>query len=805
MISIGYDTETFLIAAPDDIIPRIVCASFDATSDTEQGPTDVVSTGDPDLWDFHCFIYQKAYAHQARIIIHNASFDISVGLRYCQDVANGTRPGDASKAKELYLLIWQVLEKNMGLEWDNAARASDPMASIAEIRPNPLILHDTLIREKLYFLSKYGGITVAPWGKELRYTLADLAKRHLDIDLFDGKVSTDANGRIYDADKNDITGTPKAGAAWRLRYSELDGIPVNQWPAEAYQYALSDATYARLIWDKQEAKRTVSGHGSMNSEALQIYADTALRITTATGWHIDQQQVARVNTGIQERLGVLSPRLFESGILRSNGSINKGVVQERVERWWDFLGRPPLLTEGGDIATGKEVLEILADLDISLTDYSEYSKISKLRDAFMPNLTGTRVFCNYDILKETGRTSSYGASEKKGRKPLYQAVNGQQMPRRPGIRECFLPPPANADAPNGYVIASVDYGALELCSTAQCTYNLFGYSKHRDKINEGYDLHAYLGSGLAMYTDPTCIDGEVHDRDAAYRALVKHRKDRIPDEDKSPEAEYRRTVKKLAAKYRDMAKPVGLGYPGGLGSKTMVVFAKTVYHVDFTAEQADTFRDLWLATYPEMKDYFDWVNKQVDYENRESDGSSKYCYETPGFRRFRAGATYCAVANGASMQSLSADGAKRSVAWLQRACCGGIEEGNPYRILDKCLHLGFIHDENLIAIPYDALMTERALAIEKIMIEAMKVHMSHVRITAEPALMTRWTKGAEPEWVPDSHLGRGTVSLSRQRAWELACEQYGHADATGMFQELVAKDPSKRLDAWDLHNKIKEF
>lgn len=800
MISIGYDTETFLIAAPDDIIPRMVCASFDAASETEQGPQGVVSTGDADLWDFHCFLYQKAYARQARIIIHNASFDISVGLRYCQDVAHGARPGDATKAKELYLLIWQVLEMNMELEWDNTSRTAP-----TETSPNPLILHDTLIREKLYFLSKYGGITVAPWGKELRYTLADLAKRHLNIDLFDDKISMDANGRIYDSNNIDITDTPKAGAAWRLRYSELDGIPTAQWPARAFQYALDDATYGRLIWQQQEAKRARYGHGSMNSEALQIYADTALRIATATGWHVDEQQVAKVNTGIQERLKVLSPRLFEAGILRSNGSINKKIVQERVEKWWDFLGRPPILTEGGDIATGKEVLEILADLDISLTDYSEYSKLSKLRDAFMPNLTGTRVFCNFDILKETGRTSSYGASEKKGRKPLYQAVNGQQMPRRPGIRECFLPPPPNADAPNGYVIASVDYGALELCSTAQCTYNLFGYSKHRDKTNQGYDLHSYLGAALAMYTDPTCINGEVHDRDAAYQALVKNRKDKIPDDDLSPEAEHRRMLKSVASKYRDMAKPVGLGYPGGLGSTTMIVFAKTIYHVDFTAEQSEMFRELWLATYPEMKDYFNWVNKQIDYENKEADGSFKYCYETPGFRRFRGGATYCATANGASMQSLSADGAKRAVAWLQRACCGGVEEGNPYRILDKCLFLNFVHDEVLIAIPYDALITERALAIEKIMVGAMQVHMPDVRITAEPALMTRWTKKAEPEWVPDAHLGRGLVPLCRQKAWELACQQYGYTDATTMFQGLVASKPEKRLDAWDLHNKIKEF
>ena len=180
----------------------------------------------------------------------------------------------------------------------------------------------------------------------------------------------------------------------------------------------------------------------------------------------------------------------------------------------------------------------------------------------------------------------------------------------------------------------------------------------------------------------------------------------------------------------------------------MVTFAKTTYGVTIDEDQADSFRELWRQTYPEMVDFFKWVNMQGDTLNSSPD-EDKYCYSTPGFDRFRAGAFFCACANGMSMQSLSSDGAKRSVCWLGRACSGGLPANDPYSLLGDCLPLAFIHDENLIAIPDDELLTERALLISRLMEEAMKISMPDVINKAEPALMRHWTKKAEPEWEKD--------------------------------------------------------
>jgi len=753
MKNIGWDTETHLIGAPYDIIPPIVCASWDVAQQGSQSPesTAVKSTGDgTDLWDWNLRMWQSAYEASSRIVIHNAAFDVNVGLRMCLDVQNGHRPGRCGQARDLYFLIWDVLEKSMDNEWSGSG---------------PILVSDTLIREKLLHLSSHGSMTFRR-GQNIRYSLADVVKRHFKVDISGDKVSTDKDGRVYDAEGNDITGTPEAGASWRLRYKELDGIPSNEWPEEAWDYAWSDSYWARLVWEAQDKRidhRPEATHGTARSESLQVYSSIALYMCTANGFTVDQGQVGRLSQSVIDQLDRIEDPLRNNGIIRANGSVNTKIVKERIENVWSYLERQPLLTPSGDIATSKEVMEIIceAGYDEALELYAMRQGLAKLRDAFLPNLQGDRVYTNFDTIKETGRTSSFGSSTKKGKKPLYAAVNSQQMPRKVGVRECFM-----ATDPNYYLV-SVDYSALELCSVAQVTFNLFGHSVHRDKINAGYDLHAYLGSAIAMVKEPSIV-GHANNVDDSYQVLAAHRKYRPPRDYfergvTDSEVEDRLHLAKRAKHFRNLAKPVGLGYPGGLAEKTMSVFAKTVYRVLIEEHEAAELKDLWLHIYPEMVDYFQWVRGSRDFRNQNDDGDYKYCYTTPGFRRFRAGATYCATSNGMSMQSLSADGAKRSVCWIARACAGALPQGNPFRILDACYHQTFIHDEHIVALPPDPLVTERAMAIAQLMTHAMSIHMPDVHLSAEPALMRRWRKSAEAEWEPDVGGSLQALGYARQQ------------------------------------------
>lgn len=785
---IGMDSETHLIAA-GDIIPRMVCATFDFLNEGQlslQGEVPGAghawgrSNGDPEALTDLLEAWQRAYNRSAHLVFHEAPFDICVYMRYCQDVAMGAQRGDAAKARELYMLMWEVLDQSMADE-------------LAGGRP---LVHCTILREKLYNLSTHGGIDNYR-GRDLTYNLHAVVLNHFGVDISGTKVSTDQHGRVFNAAGRDITGTPAAAASWRLRYNTLDGVPFVQFPPEAAAYAIEDATWARMLAVKQERLRQPRGHGSMNSESLQVYAGVALRLFSAPGFRVDNQRVQALAARIDEVYARCDGTLRLNGILRPDGSVNKSVLKDRVKKAWATIDRMPMLTAiAKDIACGDEVLVELDGIDPILDIYTERVEFSKLRDAFLPNLMGERVWSNYDTLKETGRVSSYGNSDKAKRKPLYPAVNIQQIPRgddKKGIfvRECFLPPV------EGHIFVSCDYSALELCSVAQVTYTLLGASVHRDKNLLGYDLHSFLGAGMASILAPHLVDFQSN-RDEAYKAFLANRKADKPyqDSDMSPEAEAARKVAKDVKHYRNFAKPTGLGYPGGLGPNTFVTFAKTTYHVTVSPEQATTFRELWRTVYPEMPQFFKWLGTQTDAGNMDSEGGDTYWYETQGFNRMRAGAGFCAAANGKSMQSLSADGAKRgAICWVARACYGGLPPENPFSLLQGCLPCAFIHDEDIVSIPDDDLATERALLVAQLMVVGQQVSMPDVKIAVEPAAMRKWTKSAEPEWIKDEARAERVRSLVIERGGPQLYEALGQALGTTW-------KPHMRLLCWDdVHTK----
>lgn len=791
---VGFDTETHLISA-EEIVPRLVCATFDAApaglDQTDQwgsgldGDAWIVPNSDPELVEQLAVMFQMAKERRSRIIIQAASFDLTVGLRFAHDVQVGKQIGKKSTGEKLYQLIWEVLEQGLA----------------DELAGGTSCIHDTIIREKLYNLSTSGAID-SYRGRELRYDLATLTLNHFGVDISGSKVSTDAAGRVFNDKGEDITGTEQAAASWRLRYSELDGVPLDHWPIEAATYAISDASWARKVFEHQERSRVPRGYGSMNSESLQVYADTALRLYSAPGFPVDRQQVARVNAAVDDVMRKVEVTLQLNGVVRPNNSVNTAVLKERIVAAWHQLCRTPMLTDTGEISAAGEVLETLDGIDPILDLYAERQELAKIRSAFLPALAGPRVWTNYDILKETGRISAYGSSEKAKKKPLYPAVNITQIPRKHGVRECFLAPEGDYLVTLGegandppfeppWVYVSCDYAALELCSVAQVTYSLFGYSVHRDKLNAGYDLHSYLGGAMARSLAPNVVDNHSN-LDEAYKALRKYLKAPLPDDaDKSDQAEFVRSMRTLAGMWRNFAKPTGLGYPGGLGPETHVSFAKATYGVIETVDQARQFRELWITVYPEMTDFFRWVNQQHDMQDPNSD---LYAYETQGYNRMRAGTTYCATANGKSMQSLSADGAKRSTCWLARTCYGGVPKSDPWKLLHGCLPSAFIHDENLVSLPLDELATERCLMISQLMIDALAISMPDVKLGCEPAVMRRWTKRAEPEWVNDpGREGRVEQAITR---W------YGSVPPNDWLDEFFkilgpTYNPNRRLVPWD--------
>jgi hypothetical protein len=630
-------------------------------------------------------------------------------------------------------------------------------------------LHDVMIIEKLKRLSTTGNLefVTLPDGsnKELRYDLSSLEKRHI--------------GRDRSAQK-------EGEETWRANYSALDGRLAADYPADAMDYAMADAEGTLLVAEAQEITTTESGHRSANTEAIQAFADFCFMLITAQGMGVDAEQVKRLDDAVDE---VMSPEhhapLYDAGLLDpavperirrtkkgavmrhktgpyagqpilvkgKEEKVNKRAIQQHVLDLCMALDRKPKITatgienkvplyvmEKGDddplpqqrinpdvvkyISTDRATLVDLDGLDPTglLSVYATRQRYAKVKSTYLPVLRNTdRVWAGYNVIVSTGRSSSRGG----GKKPLYPSCNIQNIPRlmegNLNVRACFVPDP-------GYTFCSIDFSALELCSFAQTCYELLGYSVLRDAINAGYDPHAFLGAQLAAALDPEfgkALDDEgITDKHDRYKAFMRLKGTDIGG--------------KLFKKYRTFAKPVGLGFPGGLGIQTFRVFAKSVYGVVIESDElAKTLKDLWFDTYPEAKEYLAWVPSQEDAE-RASDENGGLCYTSP-LGMFRANANYCATANGRGLQTPSAEGFKLAVIDCVERC---VNPDMGDEILFGTMAVAQVHDEILFMFPQGR-ERECGEHAARVMCENMSVIMPDMVVRAEPAYMTRWLKGAE--------------------------------------------------------------
>ncbi len=472
--------------------------------------------------------------------------------------------------------------------------------------------------------------------------------------------------------------------------------------------------------------------------------------------------------------------------LKEEGSFEDFIERGRVIKQDEvstLMESPEGLPEGWRVSVDKEWLASFAILDPLLELLAERRNYAKIITSYLPGLFWAEGMENcpailegessklggkvpaevvhscFRPLKRTGRTSSYANKRGKGKNELYTfpSMNGQQVD--PRIRQCVVPR-------EGYKLFSIDFSAMELGTAAQTCHSLFGYSVLGDLINEGKDVHAYLGCHIARELDEwfgelvaTCSSGEVYD------LFLEFKKDETPCDSEQFASTFKEMGKEDAptladffAYYRKFAKPTGLGYPGGLGPKTFVSYAKATYGVTVDLDTASTLRDIWKATFPEMAEYLVHVSKRCfdpDHApemTEDADGNKKkrqfYCYDTPlGMHRART--DFCACANGQALQSISAEGALLGTCEIMRGIFAGTDE-----VLrddeDGTANVRptiFIHDELFGEIRDDERLTERIEHMQSILKECMEIITPDVRASTEACIMNRWSKGAFPYYV----------------------------------------------------------
>ncbi len=603
-----------------------------------------------------------------------------------------------------------------------------------------------------------------------RYSLAQLETRYLGIDRTFEKID-----------------------GWRMKYATLENVPLNEWPEEAVAYPRRDArgTFEVLaiqlfsddrfnvqceanemraawflqlacIWgmrtDPEMVDSVVERILTEHTETRRAFFDAGLvsirpikKVKKEWERHDEeitaewlQQAAIRIHRALKREDPALVS-LAEQGasrgvswrlaLLEDIDVALKALKTGRKLRWMEgreriralvneAYGDNPPLTPGGK--SGKRDISISRDTLVEsgnelLESYGEAGPNEKLLSTYVNVLRqGTRVPINpqVNVLVKTQRTS-------------YRSPNLQQVPRKGGIRECFVPRP-------GSVFCSCDYATLELCALAQVCIFLFGESEMGKAINAKQDLHTRLGGSFMGL---------------GYEEALALKQAKDP----------------LLSSLRQAAKPVNFGLPGLMGAPKLVATARkdgirfcelaresencadnertTTYFRRTIAPTckvclrlAENYKEAFYAAWPEIKRYHEFTVAQAD---KAASGIPLQSFGT-GMYRLETSAN--AVSNH-FFQNLAAQGAKHAGFLLAKEAY--TDKQSP--LYGNMRTVVFVHDEAFSEVREEA-MHEASLRQAEVMMTGMAEYIPDVKITVEPALMRRWFKGAEKATAKDGRL-----------------------------------------------------
>ena len=429
----------------------------------------------------------------------------------------------------------------------------------------------------------------------------------------------------------------------RCTFDQYLNKPFSSISEEHLRYAALDAIYTFDAYCKLLSY--IDHHDSKKtllSHDIQVKGSLALDNIYKNGIGFDVEGRNNWVKEVSDKMKVQSERLSVWGWIRGKKGIKN--TYEDIMSHIGIKDKLPRSEKSNMISAKEEDLLPYSDKPF-VKDYLDFLKLEKACSFVEPH-TSDVIHPRYNELVNTGRTSC-------------SSPNIQQLPRMGGIRELFRPKKKES------TLIICDYSAIELVTLAQVCVDKYGSSVMADKLNQGMDPHRYYASVL----------------------LAKDEEDITKEE-------------------RQKAKAANFGFPGGLGIKNFILFAKG-YGLDLSEDEAQRMKDAWFDSFPEMRDYM---------KNERG-----FVYTRTG--RKRADTSYCAEKN-TPFQGLAADGAKIAM----------------YECMKKGLELvAFVHDEIVIEVSKgDAEEAQKAL--EAIMIEGMKKVVPDVDVRVESKVSEVYTK-----------------------------------------------------------------
>lgn len=516
---------------------------------------------------------------------------------------------------------------------------------------------------------------------------------------------------------HDFQDGDKDGDGVRVLYHTLDHLDPADYPAEARRYALADLE-GRELYEAQESKAHF-----FEDQYRRARGDAWLKATSAHGMRLDPRAVetfARVteeehalirralthgdpealrdfgrSQGLdEEQIAAMSTRAPEVGIVRAVGSKDTKRAAARMEAVCAARGIEVSRTEKGAVSLDADACA--ASGDLQLRAYARFTSIGTLRGRVdrlkQAASLGMPIQPRFKVLLKTGRTSASGSVKKGHTGPLLAFGDATQtFPRQYGLRDCFVARPGKA-------ILSCDWRAAELHTLAQKCADLGLDSNLGRVLRSGRDVHLWFACTMNNW-----------DYDWAVKAL---KGSEGPD------------VAKKVKKARQGAKACNFGFPGGLGIAKFIAWAAGTYDVILSVDEAKRLKALWLRAFPEMRAYFDWVDRHVA-------SGEPLRHERSG--RYRGDLTYTSCANSpfqGGCADMLIDAGWRIFAWIHRNAI-------PARIWNEA------HDEILVEID-EASAHEVAIEIVRIMDQVGADWCPIAPCSAEPALQRHWRKAAEP-------------------------------------------------------------
>lgn len=743
---IGVDTETCLIE-PGLLAPPLVCLTW-ATPPGPEQQSGILRWDDPQVVQF----FEQALASRTLLVGANIAYDTAVAC---------------AQYPELIVTIFGLYDadciRDVQLDQKLIDIANGELMGVVEI--------DDLTGEEEFVSHKY--------------SLAALSERLLGVFM------------------------PKEDT-WRLRYSELRDVPLEQWPEDARRYAINDAIAHANVFAKQQEE-----HECVRDSADQSRAAFALHLAGCWGVPTDRQTIEELEADLLAASKELTERLlkpsWKCATCGTSGTFDQ--FQTRQQH-----------TAAGHLMEVFESLIRPANDEDKNSRNTKAAKARMLSDALereaMPKLTKAGLAAAEEVCKARGeRYQPWAPKDEPGSPYNYlsaaeieeYASLDEEACRESGdpllkdyaertsvqsMLEQHVPALLRG---SGSVRIQPRYDPLVASGRAACkgpdlknpNPTQYGYQIHNPRRRFGVRECFVAPPGRAII-DVDYNQGElVTVADACWRLVGYSRLGEALNA--GQDVHLRLGAKIIGLTYEDarehkkrkdvsdarqLAKAPDFGFPGGMGPYGMMRFASKGYGIKMSMHEAKMLRNDFLGEWQEFKEYFEIIREITE----TGDGGAHI--EQLVSRRIRGKIRYTVACN-TIFQGLLADIAKRALYEVTREC---MTEKNS--VLYGTRPWGFIHDQILADAPIEV-AHEAAFRMRDIMVDvANKQYLEHVTMTAEPVVSSCWSKYSEQTWL-DRADGRGP----RLIPWSIRIYRYDHAEPglRETFWERLLPDEQEAL------------